>query len=223
MSDIQVLIKMLQSNDANKRYDACEELRVSRFLNTEALEALQVTATDENPEVADAARRAIELHKSTSTIGEEEKEKTTIDKVTGVEFITGGVTGGLLVFLIYIFVVIIPDTQANGGLRQWFIYRSHIAGFQDVLPGISISFILGFLGGALGTIGLPLIKHRDLKQQVESTEEMPKDQSNQPVKLEIQSGIKRGGLSIVIIVVAILLLCILPCLILSYLGGDNIS
>ena len=55
---------MLQSNDSNKRYDACEELRVSPSLPPEALEALRLATNDANPDVADAARRAIELHTS---------------------------------------------------------------------------------------------------------------------------------------------------------------
>jgi hypothetical protein len=62
MSDIQSLIKMLQSKDHNKRYDACELLRVSPSLPLEAIDALRLTINDENPDVADAARRAIELH-----------------------------------------------------------------------------------------------------------------------------------------------------------------
>jgi len=62
MSDVQGLIKMLQSKDHNKRYDACELLRVSPSLPIEALDALRLTTNDENPDVADAARRAIELH-----------------------------------------------------------------------------------------------------------------------------------------------------------------
>lgn len=64
MAEIQYLIKMLQSNDPNKRYEACEELRVKPELTHEALEALRFAANDENADVADAAKRAIELHTS---------------------------------------------------------------------------------------------------------------------------------------------------------------
>jgi len=62
MSDIQSLIKTLQSNNADKRYDACEELRVSPSLPPEALEALRLVTNDANPDVADAAKRAIKVH-----------------------------------------------------------------------------------------------------------------------------------------------------------------
>ncbi len=63
MSDIQSLIKMLQSNNPNKRYDACEELRVSQQpLPQEAIDALNSAMNDSNPDVADAAQRALALH-----------------------------------------------------------------------------------------------------------------------------------------------------------------
>ena len=56
MSDIQSLIKMLQSDNSNKRYDACEELRVSSHsLPLKATEALNVATNDANANVTDAA------------------------------------------------------------------------------------------------------------------------------------------------------------------------
>jgi len=67
MSDIQYFIKMLQSDNPNTRYDACEELRVSQQqLPQEAIEALSIVMGDSNPDVADAARRALALHTQTS-------------------------------------------------------------------------------------------------------------------------------------------------------------
>ena len=53
---------MLQSDNHNKRYDACEELRVLPSLPPEALEALRLATNDPNPGVADAAQRALALH-----------------------------------------------------------------------------------------------------------------------------------------------------------------
>jgi hypothetical protein len=76
MSDIQALVKMLHSNDADKRYDACEQLRVSPQLPPEALEELRALLHDKNADVADAARRAIELH--TSDIPQQEERQETI-------------------------------------------------------------------------------------------------------------------------------------------------
>jgi hypothetical protein len=49
MSDIQSLIKMLQSKDHNKRYDACELLRVSPSLPLEGL-------TKRAPDAGDSAQ-----------------------------------------------------------------------------------------------------------------------------------------------------------------------
>ena len=68
MSDIHSLIKMLQSENPNKRYDACEELRLLPSLPPEALEALRLATNDPNPSVADAAQRAIALHSPKKTI-----------------------------------------------------------------------------------------------------------------------------------------------------------
>ena len=63
MSDIQALIELLKSDDPNKRYDACEELKVRRHpLPQEAMDALHTAAHDPNPEVADAAQRALAIH-----------------------------------------------------------------------------------------------------------------------------------------------------------------
>jgi hypothetical protein len=72
MSDIQALVKMLHSNDADQRYDACEQLRVSPHLPPEALEALHSLINDKNSDVAHAARRAIALH--TSSISQQEEQ-----------------------------------------------------------------------------------------------------------------------------------------------------
>ena len=53
MPDISYLIKMLQNEDHNKRYEACEELRVSKIpLPQEALNALAIAKNDKNPDVA---------------------------------------------------------------------------------------------------------------------------------------------------------------------------
>lgn len=76
MSDIQALIKMLHSNDADKRYDACEQLRVTPHLPPEALEELHALLNDKNADVADSARRAIESH--TSSMPQQEEQKETV-------------------------------------------------------------------------------------------------------------------------------------------------
>jgi hypothetical protein len=63
MPDIQSLIKKLQSDNPDKRYEACEELRVSQQpLSQDAIDALKNATRDVNPDVADAAQRALALH-----------------------------------------------------------------------------------------------------------------------------------------------------------------
>lgn len=63
MSDIKLLVELLKSGNANKRFDACEELRVSpQPLPPEAMGALKNAMNDPDPDVADAAQRAFALH-----------------------------------------------------------------------------------------------------------------------------------------------------------------
>jgi hypothetical protein len=63
MSDIKHLLELLKSGNPNKRYEACEELRVSpQPIPPEALDALKVAAEDPDPDVADAAQRALLIH-----------------------------------------------------------------------------------------------------------------------------------------------------------------
>lgn len=63
MPDIQHLIELLKSDNPNKQYDACEQLRVSPApLPQEAIDALRLATKDTDPDVADAAQRALALH-----------------------------------------------------------------------------------------------------------------------------------------------------------------
>ena len=62
MDQISKLIRQLTSTDKNKRYDACELLRVSPTLPPEAISALQVATHDSEEEVAEAAQRALAIH-----------------------------------------------------------------------------------------------------------------------------------------------------------------
>jgi predicted RNA-binding Zn-ribbon protein involved in translation (DUF1610 family) len=64
MDDIEKLIKMLESPKASARYHACESLRVAPSLNDAALAALERVSNDPDPEVRDAAQRALNLHQT---------------------------------------------------------------------------------------------------------------------------------------------------------------
>lgn len=62
MPDFPKLIQKLKSPNASARYEACEELRVASVIPADALAALRDTVRDPDPEVADAALRAVALH-----------------------------------------------------------------------------------------------------------------------------------------------------------------
>lgn len=65
MSEISNFIKMLQDKDDNKRFEACEKLRVwGSALPQEAIDALIIATSDTNSDVADSAERALALHTS---------------------------------------------------------------------------------------------------------------------------------------------------------------
>jgi hypothetical protein len=65
MADIDELLKMLKSNSAQTRYDACEELRAMPTLPPEAVDALYPLTVDDDQNVADAAQRALAIHTET--------------------------------------------------------------------------------------------------------------------------------------------------------------
>jgi len=62
MGRISRLIKQLKSPNKNKRYDACEELRVAPHLPEEALKALEQALNDPDRGVAEAAKDAFTFH-----------------------------------------------------------------------------------------------------------------------------------------------------------------
>ena len=67
MTDIATQLDRLNSPNKDKRYDACEELRVASDLPPEAISALEAASTDPEPGVADAARRALLAHRQIET------------------------------------------------------------------------------------------------------------------------------------------------------------
>ncbi len=62
MPDMEALLRMLESPRSDRRYEACEELRVMASIPDPALSALQKATADADPDVADAARRALAVH-----------------------------------------------------------------------------------------------------------------------------------------------------------------
>jgi len=63
MSTIQKILQMLDSPKSSIRYDACEELRVANESSEQVILALEKTLGDPDPEVAEAAKKALQAEK----------------------------------------------------------------------------------------------------------------------------------------------------------------
>lgn len=59
---INKYLNMLNSNNTDKRYEACEELRVTSWLPDYALAALRAATNDSDHDVAEAAKDALKAH-----------------------------------------------------------------------------------------------------------------------------------------------------------------
>lgn len=68
MNSIAIQLDGLRSPNKNKRYEACEQLRVAPHLPQEAIRALEQVSDDLDPDVADAARRALLAHLQDKTV-----------------------------------------------------------------------------------------------------------------------------------------------------------
>lgn len=62
MNSITLQLDQLRSPNKNKRYDACEQLRIAPRLSPDAISALEQASNDTDRDVADAARRALLVH-----------------------------------------------------------------------------------------------------------------------------------------------------------------
>jgi hypothetical protein len=156
MSDIQRLIELLKSNNPNQRYDACEQLRVSRQpLSQDAIDALSFATSDSNLDVADAARRALALHAQISNAPKQSEEPTssdergknvTIDRRalrTEILSIGLGILGGFLGLpLIFAIFVSVQD------------------GLEFLIGPIYYIFIRILVGGGIGSLMYNIRKQR---------------------------------------------------------------
>ncbi len=152
MSDVQRLIIMLQSKNSNERYDACEELRVSSLLPPEALEALRSVTNDTNPDVADAARRAIELHSPTSFPIEEINTETGLLKqrrylLLGYVLLLAGILGPLYLINQALPLGYFHVFFSTGGfwLLGIILTGLYCARLLDVLRQVSLGICLGLV------------------------------------------------------------------------------
>ena len=109
---------MLQSDNHNKRYDACEELRVTpQPLQQEAIDTLKIATNDVNPDVADAARRALAIHapqlapEKVVEVIEQEHDKT-IKKPVKYWFLIGILMGAIPSLVSYIFFIVLEESPS---------------------------------------------------------------------------------------------------------------
>jgi hypothetical protein len=70
MTDLEEYLNMLKSEDADARFDACDELCVATESSPEIILALEEAAQDEDREVAERARQALgaEVHSQMALI-----------------------------------------------------------------------------------------------------------------------------------------------------------
>lgn len=110
MADIQRLLDLLKSDDHHKRYDACEELRVSRQpLPQKAIDALRFATNDSNPEVADAAQRALSLHTLPPEVIDSKTQEETITNALKSWWLIGLLAGLIPGLILYIWLVLVVN------------------------------------------------------------------------------------------------------------------
>ena len=67
MAELERLIEDLQSDDPDKRFQACNGLFYAQSIPESAIEALRKTTQDSDTIVADAAQHALDIHIPEST------------------------------------------------------------------------------------------------------------------------------------------------------------
>ena len=61
MANIERFLRDLQSDNPDKRFDACERLLFSVGIPDKAIEALRKATKDSDPDVAEMARKALDV------------------------------------------------------------------------------------------------------------------------------------------------------------------
>ena len=78
MANIERFLQDLQSDDPEKRFDACERLLLTVGIPDYAIEALRKATKDSDPDVADMARKALDVQLHVRSMNQSYEE-------TGVE------------------------------------------------------------------------------------------------------------------------------------------
>jgi hypothetical protein len=127
-------LERLKSPNKDTRYEACEELRVAESIPQEAFTALELAANDEDALVADAARRALLIHRLPPSRGREAVGG--LAAVTPAELRTIAISFVLAIFFNVLFAVL-------------FVWTTSAA---DLALCLSVSGVIIALGGGAGAL-----------------------------------------------------------------------
>lgn len=109
MSEISNFIKMLQDKDHSKRFEACEKLRVwGSTLPQEAIDALIIATSDTDPDVADAAERALALH-TTNTYNSNRKNPS----ASSASKFNTGIIGSIIIMIVVVWCMASIPTDSS--------------------------------------------------------------------------------------------------------------
>ena len=152
MADIDNLILDLQSDDLEKRYEACKQLQIESQLPDEAIDALHLASKDPNPLIAVTANRALEsqksvipenLHADNDRVQEEVIDGSIQTTLTWFELIIkcawATIVSAITIFVSTLIAALIIDIYEGGEVFQNFIFFTVI---QFVIPTIIFTAIV---------------------------------------------------------------------------------
>ena len=166
MKDVQELILQLKDKNPDKRYEACEYLRVAKKpLPREALDALLMATKDSHSDVADAAQRALTIHTSNEVASDQlwkvdNENVYNIPKINVYASLFGGfVTSGIMYFFIGyqssfindILCLGTPIAILGGFAGYW---KNKDTKGQSPLRALFVASIIGIIVGIVGHTGL---------------------------------------------------------------------
>jgi hypothetical protein len=128
MADIEKLIQDLQSDNPDKRFQACNQLFYAQTIPDSVIDALREATQDQNHDVANAAHRALEIHTiQTTSISpiemnyiEKPSTETRWNRTIGLFFTFITILSAILLFGLFSFVgFLILEYLEEGELINW--------------------------------------------------------------------------------------------------------
>lgn len=155
---INRLLRLLASEKADKRYEACEELRVTAWLPPDALAALSAAAQDSNREVAEAAQNALSSHTAKASLLTKptEAKRALSEEVKLAKEAYGWLRLSPLI-TVFTFVLVFVAAYSSLPSDNSELYTSHPGLFSFYIPTA-----IAILGSALWHLRLlSFIRNRD--------------------------------------------------------------